>query len=156
MPKRGFRLLQIYLGSLYVYDLKLFGRTYQVKALPLPVSSRAAGFRDSRLGTHVGVMGADRKLVNGARASPARTRSSIHHVRQPIHGKPGSGVSSGEAIALWNDLPAKTSDEIGIRMERTTLRDPRGKHTIFTPACVCSSSHARALYESGRSPWPSC
>ena len=98
----AFDTLQIYLGSLYVNDFNLFGRTWQV------IVQADADFRNgsrtssgSRCGTATAAMVplgtlADVREVNGPLIL---TRYNMYPAAA-INGSPGPGVSSGQAIDL--------------------------------------------------------
>jgi multidrug efflux pump len=101
-----FDTLQIYLGSLYVNDFNLFGRTYQVRAqadAPFRLTSddiRQLKTRNARgemvpLGTLTSVKettGADRVM-----------RYNLYPSAE-INGNTAPGVSSGQAIAMMENL----------------------------------------------------
>jgi multidrug efflux pump len=101
-----FSTLQTYLGSLYVNDFNLFGRTWQV------VVQAESGFRDQ-------VEDVKRLRVRNSRGGmvPLGSVAAIREINGPllmtrynmypaaaINGSTAPGVSSGEAIKLMQDL----------------------------------------------------
>jgi multidrug efflux pump len=104
-----FRTLQVYLGSLYVNDFNLFGRTFQV------IAQADAPFRNSvEAVRRLKVRNAEGKMVpigSLARVESVNgplvlTRYNMH-TAAPVNGSAAPGVSSGEAIALMDSLAKK-------------------------------------------------
>jgi multidrug efflux pump len=101
-----FETLQVYLGSRYVNDFNLFGRTWQV------IVQAAARYRDQlddirrlRVRNSTGTMVpigavADVKMVNGPLVL---TRYNMYPAAS-INGNARPGVSSGRAIEVMSDL----------------------------------------------------
>jgi len=136
-----FDTLQIYLGSLYVNDLNLFGRTYQVTAqADAPFRREPAGILELKtrngsgqmvpLGTLVSVrdsVGPDRIVRYNMFPSAELTGSSI------------AGTSSGQAIAIMEQLAKeKLPPTMGFEWTELTLQEILAGNTaiyIF-PLCV--------------------
>ena len=104
-----FQTMQIYLGSLYVNDFNLFGRTWQV------IVQAESKFRNKIEDVH-------RLKVRNAVGSmvPLGTLANIKEVNGPliltrynmypaasINGNAGPGISSGQAINIMEDLARK-------------------------------------------------
>jgi multidrug efflux pump len=136
-----FDTLQIYLGSLYVNDFNLFGRTYQVTAQAdaqfrrqpediLDLKTRNAAGEMVPLGTLVNVRhiaGPD-KIVRYNMFSSAE-----------LTGTPAPGVSSGQAIATMERLAKENLPaSMGFEWTELTLQEILAGNTaiyIF-PLCV--------------------
>src|SRR5206468_4328622 len=136
-----FDTLQIYLGSLYVNDFNLFGRTYQVTAQAdapfrrqpkdiLELKTRNASGQMVPLGTLVKVLettGPD-KLV----------RYNMYPSAE-LSGSPVPGISSGQAIATMEKLAAENLPaSMGFEWTELTLQEILAGNTaiyIF-PLCV--------------------
>jgi multidrug efflux pump len=104
-----FRTLQIYLGSLYVNDFNMFGRTWQV------IAQADAPFRNTiEAVRRLKVRNADGKMVPVGSLAEVKevngplvlTRYNMH-TAAPVNGSAAPGVSSGEAIALMEQLAQK-------------------------------------------------
>ena len=103
----AFNTLQIYLGSLYVNDFNLFGRTWQV------IVQADAKFRNQRRGgqaaqgaqlrRHDGAHGLARRRPRDQRAADASPATTCTPP-PPIHGAAGPGISSRQAIDLMEQL----------------------------------------------------
>ena len=136
-----FDTLQIYLGSLYVNDFNLFGRTYHVTAQadgpfrrqPDDILNYKA--RNSRgdmvpLGTLVSV-----RTIAG----PDRVVRYDMYPAAEMTGNPAPGVSSGEAIAEMERLVReKLPPSIGFEWTELTLQEIlEGNTAVFVfPLCV--------------------
>src|SRR5262249_12357738 len=117
-----FQALQIYLGSLYVNDFNLFGRTWQV------ICQAEAKYRDQledirrlRVRNNSGTMVpigavADVKMVNGPLVL---TRYNMYPAAS-INGNARPGVSSGRAIEVMSEL-ARTELPKSMSYEWTEL-----------------------------------
>jgi multidrug efflux pump len=149
-----FDTLQIYLGSLYVNDFNLFGRTYHVTAQadapfrrqPEDILSFKA--RNGRgdmvpLGTLVAV-----HTING----PDRVVRYDMYPAAEMTGNPAPGVSSGDAIAAMEKLVReKLPSNIGFEWTELTLQQIlEGNTAVFIfPLCVLFVFLTlAALYES--------
>jgi multidrug efflux pump len=149
-----FDTLQIYLGSLYVNDLNLFGRTYHVTAQAdgpfrrepadiLNFKTRNSQGAMVPLGTLVSVRG-----VNG----PDRVVRYDMYPAAEITGNPARGISSGQAIAAMERLVReKLPPTVGFEWTELTYQEIlEGNTAIFVfPLCVLFVFLAlAALYES--------
>jgi multidrug efflux pump len=136
-----FDTMQIYLGSLYVNDFNLFGRTYQVKV------QADAGFRtnaeDIRL---LKVRNASGDMIPlgamvdiGTSYGPGRVQRYNGYLSADINGGPAPGVSSGQAQAIMERIAAQTLP-IGVTYEWTELTYQQilaGNTTLYVfPLCV--------------------
>jgi gold/copper resistance efflux pump len=99
--ERVFETLQVYLGSLYVNDFNMLGRTYQVTVQA-----------DQKFRTDIGDIGQLQVRGNGGAMMPIATIAAIRpdsgpdpvsrynaFVAADINGGPAPGVSSGQAVA---------------------------------------------------------
>ncbi|WP_367026759.1 multidrug efflux RND transporter permease subunit [Methylococcus sp. ANG] len=105
-----FDTMQIYLGSLYVNDLNLFGRTFQVTA-QADGEFRREPEDIGRLKTRnaAGDMVPLAALMAVREISgPDRVLRYNMYPAAEINGSPAPGVSSGQAIALMEDLVRRT------------------------------------------------
>jgi multidrug efflux pump len=149
-----FDTLQIYMGSLYVNDLNLFGRTYHVTAqADAPYRRNAADIlrlktRNSQghmvpLGTLVSV-----RDVTG----PDRMVRYDMYPAAQMTGRPAPGVSSGQAIALMEKVAReKLPASMGFEWTELTLQEIlEGNTAVFIfPLCVLFVFLTlAALYES--------
>jgi len=136
-----FETMQIYLGSLYVNDFNLFGRTYQV------IAQADAPFRDriedlTRLKTRnaQGQMVPLGSLVKVKEAyGPDRAQRYNGYPAAEINGAPAPGFSSGQAEAIMAKLASDTLPK-GLAYEWTDLTYQRilaGNTAIFVgPLCI--------------------
>ena len=136
-----FDTLQIYLGSLYVNDFNLFGRTYHVTAQAdapfrrkpsdiLDLKTRNAASQMVPLGTLVKV-----KEITG----PDKIVRYNMYPSAELNGSPAPGVSSGEAIAAMERLARDNLPPgMGIEWTELTLQEIlAGNTAIFIfPLCV--------------------
>ena len=136
-----FDTLQIYLGSLYVNDFNLFGRTYQVTAQAdapfrreprdiLELKTRNAAGEMVPLGTLVKV-----KELTG----PDKIVRYNMYPSAELSGTPKKGVSSGQAIALMEQLAKeKLPPTMGFEWTELTLQEIlAGNTAVFIfPLCV--------------------
>ncbi len=135
-----FETMQIYLGSLYVNDFNLFGRTYQV------VAQADSQFRDGADDiTRFKTRNAQGQMVPlGALAKvkesygPDRAQRYNGYPAAEINGGPAHGVSSGQAEAVMQQL-AQTLPK-GFTYEWTDLTYQRilaGNSAIYVyPLCI--------------------
>src|SRR5713101_4132477 len=136
-----FDTLQIYLGSLYVNDFNLFGRTYQVTAQAdapfrrkpndiLELKTRNPAGEMVPLGTLLSI-----KDMTG----PDRVIRYNMFPSAEITGSPAPGTSSGQAIALMEQLARdKLPASMGFEWTELTLQEILAGNTaiyIF-PLCV--------------------
>jgi multidrug efflux pump len=136
-----FETMQIYLGSLYVNDFNLFGRTYQV------IAQADAPFRDrvedlTRLKTRnaQGQMVPLGSLVKVKEAyGPDRAQRYNGYPAAEINGAPAPGFSSGQAEAIMAKLASDTLPK-GLAYEWTDLTYQRilaGNTAMFVgPLCI--------------------
>ncbi len=142
VPLSGiFDTLQIYLGSLYVNDFNLFGRTYHVTAQAdapfrrkpsdiLDLKTRNAANQMVPLGTLVKV-----KEITG----PDKIVRYNMYPSAELNGSPAPGISSGEAIATMERLARDNLPPgMGIEWTELTLQEIlAGNTAIFIfPLCV--------------------
>ncbi|MHB8523469.1 MAG: efflux RND transporter permease subunit [Limisphaerales bacterium] len=136
-----FDTLQICLGSLYVNDFNLFGRTYQVTA-----QADAPFRREPQDILNLKTRNADGQMV------PLGTLVSVHDTTGPdkivrynmfpsaeLTGTPAPGISSGQAIAIMEQLAQKNLPaSMGFEWTELTLQEILAGNTavyIF-PLCV--------------------
>ena len=149
-----FDTLQIYLGSLYVNDFNLFGRTYHVTAqADGPFRRQPEDILNFKTRNDRGEM------------VPLGTLVSVHSINGPdsvvrydmypaaeMTGNPAPGVSSGEAIAAMEKLVKdKLPPTVGFEWTELTLQQIlEGNTSIFIfPLCVLFVFLTlAALYES--------
>ena len=136
-----FETMQIYLGSLYVNDFNLFGRTYQV------IAQADAKFRDSpeditRLKTRnaQGQMVPLGALVKVRESyGPDRAMRYNGYPAAEINGGPAPGFSSGQSETIMAELAGKTLPK-GFAFEWTDLTYQRilaGNTAVFVgPLCI--------------------
>jgi multidrug efflux pump len=149
-----FDTLQIYMGSLYVNDLNLFGRTYHVTAQAdapfrrhpediLRLKTRNTEGRMVPLGTLVAVHD-----VTG----PDRVVRYDMYPAAEMTGRPAPGVSSGQAIALMEKIAKeKLPPTMGFEWTSLTLQEILEGNTsvLIFPLCVLFVFLTlSALYES--------
>ena len=108
-PARVFEALQIYLGSAYVNDFNLLGRTYRVIAqADLPYRNDVGDISQLKTRSNSGAMvpiGAVAKLEN--KTGPYRAIRYNLYPAIDIDGDTAPGHSSGEAIAAMERLTAQ-------------------------------------------------
>jgi hydrophobe/amphiphile efflux-1 (HAE1) family protein len=117
-----FAALQIYLGSAYVNDFNLFGRTYRV------VAQSQSGYRsETRDVLNIRVRNQTGETVPLGAFTTVRTISSPYRVPRynlypaaELDGAAAPGYSQGQAIAAMQKLAAETLPE-GFSYEWTTL-----------------------------------
>jgi multidrug efflux pump len=149
-----FDTLQIYLGSLYVNDFNLFGRTYQVTAqadsqfrrLPEDILSLKARTSDGQmvpLGSLVKV-----KQITG----PDKIVRYNMYPSAEMNGSAAVGVSSGDAVVAMERIARDTLPPgMGIEWTELTLQEIlAGNTAVFVfPLCVLFVFLTlAALYES--------
>ena len=149
-----FDTLQVYLGSLYVNDFNLFGRTYQVTAqadsqfrrLPEDILSLKARTRDGQmvpLGSLVKV-----KQITG----PDKIVRYNMYPSAEMNGSAAEGISSGDAVVAMERIARDTLPPgMGIEWTELTLQEIlAGNTAVFVfPLCVLFVFLTlAALYES--------
>ena len=152
--ERVFETLQVYLGSLYVNDFNMLGRTYQVTV------QADAPFRGNA--DHIGrlqIRAADGAMLPVSALATVRPDAGPDPVSRynafataDINGGPAPGVSSGEAIEEMTRILEATLPE-GFAYEWTDLtyqqmRDGRGALVIFGLAIVLAFLLLAAQYNS--------
>jgi len=117
-----FETMQVYLGSLYVNDFNLFGRTYQVIAqADAPFRDRPEDIRELQTRNAAGEMVPLGSLVTVRETfGPERVNRYNGYPSADIQGNPAPGVSSGQAIAAMEQL-AKSMLPVGVTFEWTDL-----------------------------------
>jgi hydrophobe/amphiphile efflux-1 (HAE1) family protein len=104
-----FEALQVYLGSLYVNDFNYLGRTYRVIAQAdshfRANAKDAAQFKTRNQAGQMVPLGAVMTLRDTT--GPDRINRYNLYLSAEINGRAAPGVSSGQAIALMEDLAAK-------------------------------------------------
>jgi multidrug efflux pump len=136
-----FDTLQIYLGSLYVNDLNLFGRTYHVTAqADAPYRGQPEDILNFKARNSAGEM-----VPLGTLVKVLNTTGPDHIVRYDMYpaaeitGNPGPGISSGAAIAaMERTVREKLPSSIGFEWTELTLQEIMEGNTsayIF-PLCV--------------------
>ncbi len=117
-----FDTLQIYLGSLYVNDLNLFGRTYQVTAqADAPFRMRADDIRQLKVRNSRGEMVPLGGLLHLEEISgPDRIVRYNTYPAIEINGAPAPGYSSGQAVAIMENL-ARRELPVSMGFEWTEL-----------------------------------
>ena len=164
-----FTTLQTYLGSYFVNQFNLFGRTWRVYAQASP---------DYRMSTdalnNLYVRGASNNLSNGASSPlgnmiPLSTVVKARNTTAPssylrynlyntaeLQGSAADGYSSGQAIEAMEDVLAKMPDGIGYEWTGTAYQEKEsgGKQVqIFLLALVFVFLVLAALYESWAIPF---
>jgi len=149
-----FDTLQIYLGSLYVNDFNLFGRTYHVTAqADAPFRRQPSDIMNFKTRNSQGGMVPLSTLV-GVRtiAGPDRVVRYDMYPSAEMTGNPAPGVSSGDAIAAMEQLVReKLPPGIGFEWTELTLQQIlEGNTAVFIfPLCVLFVFLTlAALYES--------
>jgi multidrug efflux pump subunit AcrB len=121
-PSAVYSAMNIYLGSLYVNDFNLFGRTYQVQAQAAPA------FRDQRsnilnlkVRSSSGAMVPLGSLVTLREDSgPTRVLRYNLFPSADIRGQPAPGYSSGQALAAMEQLARRVLPQ-GMSFEWTDI-----------------------------------
>jgi multidrug efflux pump len=136
-----FEAMQIYLGSAYVNDFNKFGRTYQVIAqADAPFRARAEDIGRLQTRNARGEMVPLGSLVD-VRASfgPDRVLRYNAYPSADINGQGAPGVSSGQAVALAEELARRVLPN-GMAFEWTELayqEKAAGNTTLYVfPLCV--------------------
>jgi multidrug efflux pump len=149
-----YETLQIYLGSLYVNDFNLFGRTYQVTAQAESKFRREPGdIIQLKTRTREGGMVPLGSLVNvQPTTGPDKVVRYNMFPSAELTGNPAPGVSSGDAIKVMQDLAAqKLPQSMGYEWTELTLQEILAGNTavyVF-PLCVLFVFLTlAALYES--------
>ena len=117
-----FQTMQIYLGSLYINDFNRFGRTYQVIAqADAPFRATAEDIAQLEVRNGEGDMVPLGSVLTVREASgPDRVLHYNAYPSADINGAGAPGVSSGQAIAIMEDLATETLPN-GIGFEWTDL-----------------------------------
>jgi NodT family efflux transporter outer membrane factor (OMF) lipoprotein len=135
-----FETMQVYLGSLYVNDFNLFGRTYQVVAqADAPFRDRADDITKLKTRNAAGQMVPLGTLVKVQESNgPDRAMRYNGYAAAEINGGAAPGFSSGQAEAAMQDL-AKSLPK-GMAFEWTDLTYQRilaGNTAIYVyPLCI--------------------
>jgi multidrug efflux pump len=135
-----FETMQIYLGSLYVNDFNLFGRTYQVIAqADAPFRARADDITRFKTRNAAGQMVPLGTLVKVKESyGPDRAQRYNGYPAAEINGGPAHGVSSGQAEAALQEIA--TSLPKGFAAEWTDLTYQRilaGNTAVYVyPLCI--------------------
>jgi gold/copper resistance efflux pump len=149
-----FETLQIYLGSLYVNDVNLFGRTYQVT-----VQAEARHRDDPDQIGQLQVRAADGTMLPVAALASVRPDAGPDPVSRynaymsaDINGGPAPGVSSGDAVAEMTRILEATLPS-GFAYEWTDLtyqqmRGRRGPIAVFGLAVLLAFLILAAQYNS--------
>jgi multidrug efflux pump len=136
-----FDTLQIYLGSLYVNDFNLFGRTYQVTAqADAPFRRQPEDILQLKTRTASGDMVPLGTLVNvRSIAGPDKIVRYNMFPSAELTGTPAPGISSGQAIAAMERLAGENlPTSMGFEWTELTLQEILAGNTaiyIF-PLCV--------------------
>ncbi|MGE3180996.1 MAG: efflux RND transporter permease subunit [Phycisphaerae bacterium] len=136
-----FEALQVYLGSLYINDFNFLGRTYRVTAqadAPFRATKSSVGQLKTR-NRAGGMVPLGSVLELQDISGPERiSRHNLYQAAE-INGNAAPGVSSGEAMAIVEDL-ARTSLPAGYNFEWTELayQEKAAGNTAFLifPLCV--------------------
>ena len=149
-----FDALQIYLGSLYVNDLTLFGRNYQVTIqADSPFRSDPSDVAKLKVRNSKGEMAPLGTLVDVRNASgPAVISRYNMFPSASINGSQADGVSSGDAIAMMEGIAHKTLPaSMGFEWTELTYLQTKAGNTamvVFTLAVVLVFLVLAAQYES--------
>jgi len=136
-----FQTLQIYLGSQYVNDFNKFGRTYQVIAqADAPFRSSAENIAQLKVRSAHGEMVPLGSVLTVKQSyGPDQVTHYNGYPSADINGSAAPGVSSGEAVAVMEQIAASTLPN-GIGFEWTELTYQQklaGNTAIFVfPLCV--------------------
>jgi gold/copper resistance efflux pump len=151
---RVFETLQVYLGSLYVNDFNMLGRTYQV-TVQADQQYRADADSIGKLQ----MRGSDGSMLPMSALATIRPDSGPDPVSRyngfvsaDINGGPAPGVSSGQAVAEMTRILEQTLPA-GFAYEWTDLtyqqkREGRGAWTVFALAIVLAFLLLSAQYNS--------
>jgi len=149
-----FDTLQIYLGSLYVNDINLFGRTYQVNAqADAPFRKEPADIVELKTRNATGDMVPLGTLINVRQITgPDKIVRYNMYPSAEMTGSTAPGISSGEAIATMERLARENlPPSMGFEWTELTLQEILAGNTavyIF-PLCVLFVFLTlAALYES--------
>lgn len=136
-----FDTMQIYLGSLYINDFNLFGRTYQVVAqADAPYRARAEDITKLKVRNAQGEMVPLGSILTVHQSyGPERVMHYNGYRTAEINGGPAPGYSSGEAQALIEKILDETLPK-GMQYEWTELTYQQilaGNTSLFIfPLCV--------------------
>jgi hydrophobe/amphiphile efflux-1 (HAE1) family protein len=149
-----FEALRIYMGSAYVNDFNMFGRTYRVTA------QAEGNFRlDAENVSRIKVRNADGQMVPLGSLVTFKEISGPERVPRynlfptvEINGQGGAGISSGQALELVSQVAARTLPE-GVGYEWTDLsfqekRAGRTGYYIFALSVLFVFLALAAQYES--------
>jgi gold/copper resistance efflux pump len=151
---RVFETLQVYLGSLYVNDFNMLGRTYQVT-----VQADQQFRADSDSIGQLQVRGSDGSMLPMSALATIRPDSGPDPVSRynafvaaDINGGPAPGVSSGQAVAEMTRILEATLPP-GFAYEWTDLtyqqmREGRGAWVVFALAVLLAFLLLAAQYNS--------
>ena len=135
-----FDTLQIYLGSLYVNDFNLFGRTYQVTAqADAPYRREPRDIGDLKTRNRAGQMLPLSAVVTvKASAGPDKIVRYNMYPSAELTGNPGPGVSSGQSIALMEQLARDTlPPSMGFEWTELTLQETLAGNTTVYIFALC-------------------
>src|SRR5262249_54508643 len=156
-----FDALQTYLGSVYVNDFNMFGRTYQVTA-------QAAGvFRNDprnilrlKVRNTSGAMVPLASVVNVRQITgPDRVLRYKMFPAAEINGAPPRGSAPGKPLPPWNAWPLRCSPAVWDLSGQTWRISKKVPATSLSSCslCVCCWSFScwRRCMKTGPCPWPS-
>ena len=141
-----FNALQIYIGSSYVNDFNLFGRTFRVTA---QAATRTAATVEDVLKIRVRNSSGDTVPLGSFTtvrdiSGPYRVPRYNLYPAAELDGAAAPGYSQGQAIAIMEKLAAETlAGRLRLRMDDARLpADPRRQSRRCSPSCWpwCSSS----------------
>ncbi|MHB8544364.1 MAG: efflux RND transporter permease subunit, partial [Leptospirales bacterium] len=154
-----FNTLQIYLGSLYVYNFNLYGRTFRVT---IQADKKARGSSNDLSRLYVrNVSGGMIPLDTLGRLKPTVGPETVSHYNvfgaAKINGGPAPGYSSGDAIAAMQRA-AKTAltKDFGYEWTGITYQELEVggvEKTVFAISLVFVFLFLAALYESWSMPF---
>ena len=153
-----FEALQVYLGSLYVNDLNLFGRSYQVVAqADAPFRARKEQVLELKTRNLQGEMVPLGSVMTVQDSfGPDSVIHYTGYLAADINGQPMPGTSSSAALDAMEKLPARNSRPGSVRVDRSLLPGilARGSSTWIFPAGVLLAFLVLAAqYEAGRCRW---
>jgi HAE1 family hydrophobic/amphiphilic exporter-1 len=153
-PSRAFETLQIYLGSAYVNDFNLLGRTFRVTAqADAPYRADASAIARLQVRSDSGAMvplGAFMTISD--RAGPYRVVRHNLYTAAELQGETAPGVSSGQGLAAMEALAARTLPQgMGYEWTELALQQKLAGNTaalVFALAVVFVFLLLAAQYES--------
>jgi multidrug efflux pump len=152
--QEAFNTLQIYLGSLYVNDMNLYGRTWQVNIqADATFRNKAEEIRNLKVRNADGEMVPMGTIAN-IREIPGPVMVTRYNTRPaaPINGNTSPGVSTGEAIEVMEELATqKLPASMGFEWTEITFMQIKAGNTamfVFAAAVVLVFLVLAAQYES--------